>query len=252
MKVNFVITIIMTLLVSSCDNTNEADFQEAKQLNKLENYEESNRVLNSLVGKKYKLDSVYFLLGKNYFNIENDKSKFDEEPTDYSHVIEFFDKAILENPQFFAAYKSRIKANHNQGLHKLNLKQINEAIKLFKDSTSLILDRGITKYMLGDYEGGENEINSFLKYENIDTSHLIYAYRFLGLIHHNRFEFHEAVEDFTVAIGLDTVNTDPYLYLNRGDAYQNLGYKKNACQDYSDALNRGLFNVLYYLKEYCN
>lgn len=252
MKVNFVITIIMTLLVSSCDNTNEADFQEAKQLRKLENYEESNRVLYSLVGKKYKLDSVYFLLGKNYFSIEKDKYNFDEEPTDYSQSIEFFDKAILENPQYFSAYISRIRANHNQDLHKLNLKQINEAIKLFKDSTSLILYRGITKYSLGDYDGGEIEINSFLKSENIDTSHLIVAYRFLGLIHYEKFEFHEAVEDFTVAIGLDTVNTDSHLFLNRGNAYKDLRDKKNACQDYSDALNRGLFTVLNYLNDYCN
>lgn len=252
MKVNFIITLIITLMVLSCDNMNEADFQEAKELQKLKKYEDSNEILTRLVEKKYKLDTVYFLLGQNYFSIKNDEYNFDGSAVDYSLSIEYYSKVIDENPNYFSAYINRIRSNHNQGRHKINLKQIKEAIEMFRDSTELILYRGTTKAKLGDYEGSDIDINSFLGYEDIDTSDIISAYRWLGLNHKEKLEFKEAVKDFTKAIQLDTVNTDSYLFVNRGEAYQGLRDKKNACKDFRKAADLGVLFVLKDLRNYCN
>ena len=60
MKTNFIFLVTIGLIALSCENINEVDFKEAKELRNLDKYEESNRILEILVEKKYKLDSVYF------------------------------------------------------------------------------------------------------------------------------------------------------------------------------------------------
>lgn len=253
MKNQIIWLVIIVLLTISCENINEADFKEAKELNKLDKYEESNRILKTLVEKKYKLDSVYYFLGNNNFGIGLNNGKIEEDSDSYySSAINYLTKAIKENPNYFKAYELRIKAWHNKGDYKNELKEINEAMIHFKDSTSLILLRGLAKHGLDDYNGSDIDINKFLENESIDTLNMIESYRWLGRNHYYRKEFVEAIEDYTKAINLDTVNTFYEYYIERGNAYKAIRDNENACKDFRMATDLGYLGLVDEIKNYCN
>jgi tetratricopeptide (TPR) repeat protein len=249
----FYLPIIIVLLALSCENVNEVDFKEARKQRKLKKYEESNEILNGLIEKNYKLDTVFYLIASNYLEIGMRNDKISETSShNYSQAINNYTNAIRENSNYFEAYKSRWISRHNNNEHKDNLREINEAMTLFQDSINLVLHRGVTKNSLDDFNGSDIDLNTFLEYKNLDTNYISRAYRWLGRNHYERREFEEAVEDYSKAINLDTVNTFYLYYENRGQAYKGMGDYENACKDFRKATDLGYLGLIDEIKNYCN
>ncbi len=216
--------------------------------------EESTNILKSLINKKFKQDTVYFLIGDNYFQLGNYFSfqKQDDQKANeaYKNSVEFYDKAIKTNSQYFDAHFQKQKALFNIEKYDEAIITINNGLNIFPNNKILIFSRGVSKNELGDKIGAIIDLNDAIQSKKLDSLNLSTAYRFRGIIYSQMDSLKMSLLDFTQAIEFNPKSN--LAYASRGDTYRLLKNKEKACKDYRKAADLGLITVYETIKEYCN
>jgi tetratricopeptide (TPR) repeat protein len=233
------------------DSTNlDYKLLRARVLKKSKNYEESIAVLHSLEEKKFKLDTIYFEIGSNYF--AKGRTDFDEDESDsfYTNAIKYSSLSININSNLFVSHEMRIRSSHNLKNYTEALKFINTALSSFPKNVELTLDRGIERQMLGDNKGAFTDIKQSISSGQLDSSNLGTAYRWLGIIKEEEKDFMSALDSYSQAIKFDSSNY--FLFNNRGNCFKQMGQREKACADFRKAADLGYVKVYEIIKNYCN
>jgi tetratricopeptide (TPR) repeat protein len=130
---------------------------------------------------------------------------------DYQGAIEDFNKAIKLKPNFAEAYHSRGYAKYRLSDLRGSISDDNQAIKLKPNYVDAYMSRAGTRDKLGDFRG--------------------------------------AVEDYNNVIKLDPDNKTAYML--RGYSKYSLGYRDDACLDWSKAGELGDYYAYTVISEKC-
>lgn len=216
-------------------------------------YDESLKTLKYLLNKKYKIDTIYYLMSINQFEVgeslvyqKNDSKNGD---IAYGMAIRYADSALINNTLYYKAFQTKIRALHNVGKYQDALLTINNAISLFPDSLDLYLLRGIEKSQLGDNDDALKDLTSSIQSKKIDSAGLATAYRFRSVIFFSKDSIDKAIDDLTTGISYDP--EDKFLYEQRADYYKVKGLKEKACSDFRKAAELGMISVYEEIKNYC-
>lgn len=239
----------------SIENTNpQFLYLKAFILNASMDYSGSINILNKLVEQNYHLDTVYFHIGQNHFDIGSHyREKVGSEDlakTSYEECIAYYSRALDINPMYYNAYIGKQRALHNIGKYEEALITLNTASNLFKDSLSLICYRGVEKLSLGDVNGALYDLTNSINSSKIDSADKSIAYRFRGNLLSQQKKYDDAIVDYTKALDLNPNNT--LCYANRADCYYSLGLYDLACIDLRKAADLGFVNLYEEIKEICN
>lgn len=241
-------------LAINLDSTN-LDFQitKAKIILATDNYELAIKILNNLLAKNFKLDTVNYNLGSCYFDFGN---QFLMQKNDLDTANAFFEKALFHynnainiNSQYFFAYVSKQKVLHNLQRYNEALVVLNTAINLFPDSISLICNRGVEKINVGDLKGALIDLNNALESKKLDSLGLATAYRFRGHLYFKKGKIDKAIDDLTSSLEYNPKNE--YALVTRGNYYKIKGLKDEACADYRKAGDLGFISIYEKIKAYC-
>ncbi|NOZ47215.1 MAG: tetratricopeptide repeat protein [Chlorobi bacterium] len=139
---------------------------------------------------------------------------------------------------FVFCSSSHLKAQYDtkklisSGVQLIQTKNYNKAILKFNKAIYVkpylfepYFYRGYTKYILGDYQGADNDFTQALKINPYYSE----AYRFRGVTRGLLKDYNSAFKDFSSGIKLDTFNV--YLYLNRAALNIEIGNNKEALKD---------------------
>lgn len=239
----------------STDSTN-LDFQilKAKINEKTDNHEQAILILNKLLNRNYKLDTVNFIIGSCYFSYGNYfsmKQNDEEKGKDcYEKALAFYNQAINYNMEYFSAYNEKQKVLHNLDRYNEALIVLNTAINLYPDSMSLILGRGVEKLSLGDLVGAMLDLNKSIQCGKLDSIDMANAYRFRANLYREKENIDQAIIDLTDALKFDPENE--YALVVRAECYREKGLKEKACEDYRKAADLGFISIYETIKEYCN
>lgn len=237
-------------------DSNNYDFTILKAKIKIEEnlLEESTNILKSLSNTEFKQDTVNFLIGDNYFQLGNFftfQKKDDQKAKEaFENSLEFYDKTIKINSQYFDAYFHKQKALYNIEKYDEAIITINNGLKLFPNNQILIFARGVSKNELGDNLGAQTDLNTAIESKKLDSLNLSTAYRFRGQIYAQMDSLNNSLLDFTKAIEYNPKND--IAYSSRGDTYRLLKNQEKACADYRKAANLGQVTVYEDIKKYCN
>ena len=242
--------------VSSFRKSKDAKFLEAKIHTKLKSHSTAIDVLENLKGTRFKQDTVNFLIGRNYYLLDNST---EHNSWALNWAISAADEAININSEYFEAYKLKSKALHNLSRHEENILLLDKVTQIFPDSIEIKLFRTIAKYGLTDYISVEREISDFIKTcSKIDSSNLGLAYRFRGLAFYERCHVIRgskadslsklAIESFTESLLYDGNNK--MTYFNRGLAYKRSDGSK-ACDDFRKSADLGYMLAYDHIKSDC-
>ncbi len=140
-------------------DTSNLDFQivKAKIISETDNYVHAIKILTGLLARHFKVDTVNYTIGSCYFSYGNYFSlkQGDKEKAKgaFENAVRYYNYAINSNTQYYDAYLEKQKALHNLNNFDEALITLSTAISLFQDSMTLICNRGIEKYYLGDFSG---------------------------------------------------------------------------------------------------
>jgi tetratricopeptide (TPR) repeat protein len=235
-------------------DSNNLDFKflKAKIYYRLDLYDASNLLLKILVEKKHKLDSAYYLMGKNYISLGNDQYVINQhgEKTEslYKKSIKCFDSAIQINCFYFNCYLNKIAALHNLNTPEDELLFINKTINIYKDSTILIMYRGFGKTSIGDFYGAIIDLDYSIINAKLDSFQLSKAYSSKGFSYIRLKKYDSAINNLSMSI---KYGEDRYNFYNRGVAYLELNKNDSACQDFRKSANLGLTKAYDAIKKFC-
>jgi tetratricopeptide (TPR) repeat protein len=228
-------------------------FTKAKILYEIYNYNESTNIFHSLLDFKYKMDTVSYFIGLNYFARGGDfsiKLELDDSTNkSYNDALKYLNNTININSRYYDAYLYKYKTLHNLEKHDEALITLMTATNLFKDEIALILFRGVEKYALKDYIGAATDLTNSIKSNKLDSLDFATAYRFRGLCFYERKEYDNSITDFSKAIQYDKNNF--YVYYGRGLCYQSKGLKAQACSDFRKAADLGYVGLYDIIAKYC-
>ncbi len=127
--------------------------------------------------------------------------------------------------------------------------------KSINQNPSDILDLGIKKYELGDFNSAIQIFNQAFENEAINTNFVLYAYR--GTAKHKVKDYAGAVEDFTKAINLKPSSSENQKkwsesFYNRGVSKFYLKDLKGACSDWNEAGKLGIGEAMILINSYCD
>jgi tetratricopeptide (TPR) repeat protein len=236
------------------DSNLEFNFLKAKIYAKLDLYEESNFLLLKLVEKKFKLDTSYYLISNNFFQIGKNINQVsgDEAKVDLTRqkTIFYLDLAINFNRYYYDCYILKYKTLYNLSKSKDALLLLNHSLNIFKDSVQLIMYRGISKSQVGDFNGSLIDLNSAIFTKKMDSSDRSIAYRFKGKVFRNLNKYDSSISNYNIAISYDPLNS--YLYFERGELYilkNNL--IDSACPDFRKSADLGLIKAYEFINKNC-
>ena len=231
----------------------EIKLWDSKIKNATNLYDESSKILKYLLSKKYKIDTVYYLMSINQFELGESLAyqKDDVKNGDiaYNMAVRYADSALINNTLYYEAFQEKIRALHNVGKYQDALLTINNAISLFPDSSNLYLLRGIEKSQLGDNDEALKDLTSSIQSKKIDSVGLATAYRFRSIIFFSKDSVDKAIDDLTIGITYDS--EDKFLYERRANYFKVKGLKDKACADFRKAAELGLISVYEDIKNYC-
>lgn len=178
-------------------------------------------------------DYTYFLRGLAKYNKE-----------DYLGSILDFTKSIqltndIDRTDFWS-YKERYSKIGNN--YVLSENGFSLQYKYFH----IYFYRGQAKYLLEDYRGAIVDFDSYISYNNQETS--VYILR--GICNFNLNSFSNSINDFTKAIELDSQSKTSFYY--RGISYLNIEIIDKGCLDLSRAGELGEIDAYRLIKEACN
>lgn len=237
-------------------NDRDCLFLRAKIYYQVENYEASNKDFSAIL--KNDETDVLALTGimRNYLNTQN-----------YDQVIELANKAILLAPEYLEPYYYRAyariekknfaqavddaiiycNADYDYGIYLLEmcaqnsynlvLNKINQQVSQNPQKIKYLLIRALLleekekfSQAIEDY----NSIEDFLGEKTVKVScNRATCYNELGL-------YDQAIKDFSDAIDIDT---DPYIFIRRGEAYRLNAQYDLAIKDFSSAIEKGSEDV---------
>lgn len=238
-------------------NTDSSNYDfailKAKICQKKDNNDKSIEILSGIASKRFKLDTVNYLIGQGYFGKSTFyKTKKDDKEKEKEYLkiaISYYDKALNINNSFFEAFVGKQKAFHNLGLFDDALIILNKAISIFPDSLSLIYAWGVEKNALGDITGALIDLNRAIENKQLDLNEKATALRFRGFIYFDKDSFDRAISDLTLAI--DYNPKDYYAWAARRRFYEEKGQKEKACEDYRKAADLGFITMYETIKENC-
>lgn len=235
-------------------NNYDAIILKAKIKSTLEYYEDAIKILQSLLSKSYKVDTINFLLGEYFFSLGNYYSfeKIDDnlEIENLKKALKYYSDALSNNPHYYESYISKSHVLHNLGKYDEALITVNNALNLYQDSMALIYSRGVEKYSLGDNIEAIQDIDEALSSGKLDSVDMSSAFRFRGRINGELDNIDSAIQDVSKAILYNSKSELAY-YL-RGEMYEVKGMKNKACEDYRKSAELGLVSAYEKIKIYCN
>ena len=185
-------------------------------------------------------------MGKYYTNQLVDSIK---EKTSYNYAVDFYDKAIQHNSQYFDAYVDKLKVLHNNGKYTECLLATNNSLKIFPNNAQLLLVKGVDKYAQDDYSGAILDIDKAIESNKLDSNDYTNAYKFRSDIFFVKDSSEKALQDINKAI---LYSPDDFeLYETRGNIYKKLLKKDLACENYRKAADLGDVTIYKLIKSYC-
>jgi tetratricopeptide (TPR) repeat protein len=232
----------------------EIKYWECKIMTETKKYDQSTNNLFFLLKRKYKLDTVYYLISRNYFeqaqSLTYQKNEDELGKSTFIRSAKYADSALLINSLYYAAYQGKIRAYHNAEKYQEALITTNVAISLFPDSVQFFLLRGTLKYQLGDITDALNDLNLSITNKVTDSTDMATALRFRAIIYYSRDSVDKAIKDLTLGISFNS--KDEFLYEQRANYFKAKGLKLLACNDYRKAADLGMLTVYDEIKNYCN
>ena len=145
-------------------------------------------------------------------------------------------------PKAEAMYQQAMKNIFKKDLEAA-FEDIRKGLDLFKDMTKLLLLRASLYRQQKDYENALNDLERASRFmfvdglENEVKTQIGLTYNAMGSSLFAKGKYHDAVTIFNEA--LNFMDTDPGVYMNRGDAYRELKNFNLALSDYHYALDLG-------------
>lgn len=232
----------------------DAKILEAKIKSSNNLKEEAIDILKTILPYNYKIDTVNYLIGNNYFELaryytyeeKNDGKRLSA----YQDAIDHFNSSISENLEYFSAYILKHHALHNMDNYDEAFVTLNKALKIFPDSMNLICFRGIEKIFLGDLVRAFADLNNSINSGLLDSIDLSTAYRFRGVAFGNQEKWQNGIQALISAIKYNP--NDEMAYATRATFYIEIGQVENACSDFRKAADLGMISVYEEIKRYCN
>ena len=159
--------------------------------------------------------------------------------SDHHEVVEFLS---IMKPKAEEMYQQAMK-NIFQKNVTAAFENIRKGLDLFRDMTKLLLLRASLYRQQKDYENALNDLEKASKFMFIDgledevKTQIGLTYNAMGSSLFAKNKFHDAVTIFNEA--LNFMDTDPGIYMNRGDSYRELRKFNLALSDYHYALDLG-------------
>lgn len=158
---------------------------------------------------------------------------------EHHEVVEFLS---IMKPKAEMKYQEAMKNIFKRDLQAA-FESIREGLELFRDMTKLLLLRASLYRQQKDYESALNDLEKASKFmfvdglENEVKSQIGLTYNAMGASLFAKEKYHDAVTIFNEA--LNFMDTDPGIYMNRGDSYRELKKYNLALSDYHYALDLG-------------
>jgi tetratricopeptide (TPR) repeat protein len=230
----------------------EALFMTAKVKQQVKDYDGSIVDLEKLITKGYKLDTVYYLLGSNYFEKGFSDKKggmsLTSQTKHYPKSIEYLEKAVSVNAGYLSAYDLKMQAEYNSEKYSEVMSTANTLLKLDSTQYAALVLRADTKWQLGDTLSVLTDLTKVIESDRADTASVAMARQRRGLIYYDQKLFARALDDYTQAIRLWP---SALYYWDRGLVYLDMKDKKSACADFRKAADLGYPDAYNYIKKYC-
>lgn len=172
---------------------------------------------------------------------------------DYQEKLKYYDKAILEKPDYCDAYINRGLVKNELQDYEGSIKDYDKAIELDSRCSLAFNNRGYTKYKKGDYEGALSDYNkAILLNPNLkialdnkakllsevcikdDEEFVAKYYLSVGIQEINKGNFLEAVKNLDESLKHNEKSEIAYFY--KAAAYQSLNNVDLAHENYTKAI----------------
>lgn len=227
---------------------------KARIFHELENFDQANSILQLVEGKRYKLDSVYCLIGDCYYGkaMNLSKSKITEGDLDnqYHEALNSYSKSLELSPYLYDAHIGKFIVLHDSERYEEALVSLMTSIRLFPDSVSLIAYRGVEKLYLEDFSSALDDFNVSIESKKLNSKVKAEVLRFRGILYYKKGEFQRSIDDLSKSIEYNPKGM--YTYSNRADSFRALNMRENACKDYRKSAELGYTALYDEVREYCN
>lgn len=157
----------------------------------------------------------------------------------YKEAIHNYTTAIKLDPEM-EYYKNRGLMFIETRNYNSALKDFNEALLFDSTNSTLYFNRGYTQALSGNYESAIKDYSKAISYDS--TNAKVFVNR--GDLWSGVEEHQKAIFDFTSAISLN--NRDELAYFNRAKEFAKIGMIDQAIDDYSKAIILNPSNIEYY------
>jgi len=157
----------------------------------------------------------------------------------YKEAIHNYTTAIKLDPEM-EYYKNRGLMFIETRNYSSALKDFNEALLFDSTNSTLYFNRGYTQALSGNYESAIKDYSKAISYDS--TNAKVFVNR--GDLWSGVEEHQKAIFDFTSAISLN--NRDELAYFNRAKEFAKIGMIDQATDDYSKAIILNPSNIEYY------
>ncbi len=280
--INALILVLLITITSSCQ-VNKVPDKEIKILIEEFNKKDFKSVIdkgNKLIENYPNDNSLYFILGKTYFSMNN-----------YNEAFRCLDKSIEINPNHGESYSYRAIMKSLRGNYSAEnvLSDYNNALEVNPDNINLLKSKANYLRKKRCYSEAIEELDKILQLDSLNYSALILKANILGIMNRNDEslslyskliqiypektlaydergflhlklgQFSKALKDFKETVRLDQLRPQSQMisafgYNNRGYAYYKIGELSNALNDINHSIelfdknsyayrNRALVNI---------
>jgi len=228
-------------------------YRLAETLRALQDYPRALEAYQSALQLAPQDSDTHLGLGRTYYSLQ-----------DYEQAIASYTQALSFNPNSQPAFYWRGLAFYDQGSYDPALADFQEATRLDPQDAFALYYLGLTHNKMGNYSAGIEALtqsialcksechfdygqraNAYYQQGNYNAAlndleqalslqpNYAYALNLRGLIAFKREDYSSAAEDFSAAID---ANPQALYYGNRAEAYNNLGQREQALQDWNQTL----------------
>lgn len=257
MKFHLLGLILSIFLFSSCESRYIPDSELEYLLEEMneENYNQAIQRANELI-KDYPNDnSLYFILGKSYFNIGKTKQalvslnkSIELEPNQglaYGYratlisleelpfseaVIADYDAAIKFKPDDIRIIRSKGNYLNKQGFYQEAIEEYNRVLELDSTNYNVMISKCYAMSKLNDNDNALRILNEIIAVDPNNS----FAYEARAQINQTIENYTESLADYEKIISLDKLNNSPIVYQAYG--YNNKGFVLYKLEMYDSAL----------------
>lgn len=155
---------------------------------------------------------------------------FSEKKT--AESIKEFEKAILSDPKFLAAYYNKGVAENELEMFLASASTFNKLLEIDSSYSKAYFQRAKAFFGLKEYDSAEKNYEKALKYDPTNVK-IIYNY---GVLRFMQQDYKDAIVKFTRCIQIEP--NSAFYYNDRGSCYRMLGELPKAIIDYEEATKR--------------